>query len=75
MFTSAIWMYIDSYLLLLPILIIVGLLGGLSYVNTMFQILQSQTLEYSEKELAITLCTAASDIGILLAAITSLILN
>ena len=50
-------------------------MGGSSYVNVMYQILESKDLLRTEKEIAITVCTAGNDIGILSASILSLILT
>eukprot|EP00347_Sterkiella_histriomuscorum_P007689 403347950 len=88
----------ESYLVLIFIMIWVGLMGGASYVNVMYWILQSGNtsndnttisemsdnenqgdtmngLAENEKELALTICTAANDIGILSASLLSLALN
>ena len=53
----------------------VGFMGGGSYVNVMYQILESPKLEKDEKELALTLSTVFNDIGILCAALVSLLLD
>jgi hypothetical protein len=52
----------------------VGLMGGSSYVNVMYNILESPNLPKNEKELALTLTTVCNDIGILLASLLSLLL-
>ncbi len=52
-----------------------GLMGGASYVNVMYQILQSLELKKNQKELALTITTIGNDIGILSASILALILN
>ena len=53
----------------------VGLMAGSSYVNVMYQILESQKLMQNEKELALTITTVGNDLGILLASIVSVILT
>jgi tetrahydromethanopterin S-methyltransferase subunit G len=50
-------------------------MAGSSYVNVMYQILESPKLMQNEKELALTITTVGNDIGILLASIVSLILT
>jgi hypothetical protein len=57
------------------LMIWVGLMAGSSYVNVMYQILESPKLMQNEKELALTITTVGNDIGILLASIVSLILT
>lgn len=59
----------------MALMIWVGLMGGSSYVNVMYQIMKTDDLKDNEKELALTICTAANDIGILSASLLSLILN
>jgi hypothetical protein len=53
----------------------VGLMGGGSYVNVMYQMLENPLLDRNEKELALTLTTVFDDIGILSASILSLVLD
>ncbi len=50
-------------------------MGGASYVNVMYQILESPLLLKTEKELALTLTTIFDDIGILLASLLALLLD
>jgi len=52
----------------------VGLMGGSSYVNVMYNILESPELPKNEKELELTLTTVCNDIGILTASLLSLLL-
>lgn len=52
----------------------VGLMGGGSYVNVMYRILESPDLAKNEKELALTMTTVCNDIGILSASLMSLLL-
>ncbi len=71
---NTIYMF-TSYLNLLYIWMIwVGLMGGSSYVNVMYLILEGNSLKKSQKELALTLCTAGNDFGILFASLLSLVL-
>jgi hypothetical protein len=52
----------------------VGLMGGSSYVNVMYSILESPKLAKSEKELAMTMTGVCNDLGILMASLMSLLL-
>lgn len=52
----------------------VGLMGGGSYVNVMYQILENPRLAKSEKELALTMTGVCNDIGILAASLLALLL-
>lgn len=52
----------------------VGIMGGSTYVNVMYNILESPELPKNEKELALTLTGVCNDIGILLASLLSLLL-
>jgi hypothetical protein len=53
----------------------VGLIGGVSYANTMYQIINSVHLKKSEKDLAIMLTCVLTDVSILMAMVVSLILS
>ena len=53
----------------------VGLMGGSSYVNVMYNILESPKLHKKEKELAMTLTTVSNDIGVLIASLLALLLD
>ena len=69
------YLILDNYVILFINMIWVGLLGGVSYVNVMYLILENRGLEQYQKELALTITTAGNDIGILSASIISLILS
>ena len=56
-------------------MIFVGLMGGSSYVNVMYSILENPKLEKNEKELALTLTTVCNDMGVLTASLLSLLLD
>ena len=56
-------------------MVFVGLMGGASYVNVIYQLKNSPKLQKSEKELAMNINNLLGDLGILLAAITALILT
>ena len=50
-------------------------MGGGSYVNVLHGILELDTLDKSEKEMAISLSLLFNDSGILLATVTSIVLG
>jgi len=56
-------------------MVFVGLMGGGSYVNVMYQILENPKLAKNERELAIIICGIFNDIGILSASLLSLLLS
>ena len=72
---NTVFLFLDNFYVLFALMAWVGLMGGSSYVNVMYQILESPELPKNEKELALTLCTICNDIGILTAALTSLLLT
>lgn len=53
----------------------VGMMGGTLYVNVLYNIVSSKTLDFNDKELAMIMCTIFDDLGILSASIFSLILD
>ena len=73
--TNTIFLFIENFYIMFLLMIWVGLMAGSSYVNVMYQILESTKLMQNEKELALTITTVGNDIGILLASIVSLILT
>lgn len=50
------------------LMIWVGLMGGCSYVNVMYLILEDPAVFKAEKELSMNICTVFNDFGILVAA-------
>lgn len=50
-------------------------MGGTTYVNVMYQVLETPKLERTEKELALTIMTIFEDVGVLLASLLSLLLD
>jgi hypothetical protein len=54
---------------------LVGMMGGTLYVNVLYSIVSSKSLDFNDKELAMIMCTIFDDLGILSASIVSLILN
>ena len=65
-------MYIESLWILCPMYIWVGLLGGGTYVNTINNLLDLESLTYREKESAISLYLLFNDVGIIFSALFSL---
>ena len=53
-----------------PVVVWVGLMGGASYVNVLHGILDLETLDKTEKEMALSLSLLFNDTGILLASIS-----
>ena len=51
------------------------MMGGTLYVNVLYSIVTSKTLDYNDKELAMITCAIFDDFGILSASILSLILD
>lgn len=71
-------MWIDgkkSLYIMAPLTVVVGLMGGGSYVNVLHGILELETLDKSEKEMAISLSLLFNDTGILLASVVSIVLG
>lgn len=71
--------FIEAKLLFLSIyiqcaiMIFVGLLGGSSYVNTFFLLLESNTIKKSQKEMAVNITSIFDDTGVILASIFTMI--
>lgn len=53
----------------------VGLLGGCSYVNVIYLILEDPLITKNEKELSVNFCTVTNDLGILTSAIYVLFMD
>lgn len=53
----------------------VGLMGGSSYVNVMYYVLEDEQLQKTEKELALTITAICDDVGILLSSSLTLLLD
>ena len=73
-FSIAYWKWIEIYYQI-PIMIFVGLMGGCSYVNCMFMVLDNKSLSKSQKELAVNVCAFFVDIGIVSAAFFALFVS
>jgi hypothetical protein len=72
---NLIFLFVENLWICFGLMIWVGLMAGCSYVNVMYQILESPLLQANEKELALTITTVGNDLGILLASITSTVLG
>lgn len=53
----------------------VGLMGGCSYVNVMYLILEDPFVTNNEKELSMNLCTVFNDTGVLISACFVLLMS
>ena len=71
---NTIFLFLKNFYVLFGLMAWVGLMGGSSYVNVMYNILESPKLPKNEKELALTLTTVCNDIGILSASLLALLL-
>ncbi|KAF4754412.1 hypothetical protein FOZ63_023829, partial [Perkinsus olseni] len=58
---------LTGFYLYIPLAAIIGLMGGLSYANCMYQIQQKEEIPTDLRQLAVNLCFASSNIGIVLA--------
>ena len=74
-FSNSFHMYVTSIYVYFVHMVFVGLMGGASFVNVIYQLKNSQKLQKTEKELAMNLLSMFDDLGILSAAITALILT
>lgn len=72
---NTIFLFVENYYALFALMVWVGLMGGGSYVNVMYHILESPNLQRNEKELALTITTVCNDIGILAASLLALLLD
>ena len=68
-------LYCDNIYLISPLVFWVGLMGGASYVNVLHGIRELKTLNIKEIESAMSLCLIFNDLGIFLAAATSVLLS
>jgi len=57
------------------IMIWVGLMGGASYVNVLYQVLESNTIEKKDKEVSINIISICNNIGVLGATFASYVLE
>lgn len=64
---------VQSYYVLFAHMVFVGLMGGCSYVNTMYLILSSKELNINQKELALNMTTFFDDIGITISSVLSIV--
>lgn len=56
-------------------MIFVGLMGGASYVNVNYLLLNNELIEKNEKELALNICSIFNDTGILLSSLSVLFID
>ena len=74
-FLNADYYFAPSLFFMCPMFLWVGLMGGASYVNVVNCLLQLDRLEQSERESAISLSLIFNDIGVLLAAVCSVMFD
>lgn len=65
--------YIENYYILFSWLIFVGLMGGGSYVNCFYFLLEDKRIETVYRELSVNIATVFNDIGILSSSLTILL--
>lgn len=68
------FLFLENFYVMFVLMVWVGLMGGSSYVNIMYNILESDKLAKNEKELALTITGVCNDVGILAASLLSLLL-
>ena len=73
--TNTVFLFIENFYILFAMMVFVGLMGGASYVNVMYQMLENPDLGRNEKELALYITTVCNDLGILTASLLSLLLD
>lgn len=56
------------------VMIVVGLMGGASYVNVVYLLLGSTEIDKSDKEVSLNLISIGNDLGVTAASISSIIL-
>ena len=61
--------------LLFPFMIWVGLMGGASYVNILYQVLENPKIAKSEKEISINFISIINDFGILSSSLIVILFN
>ena len=66
-------MKVESLYIIGPLYIFVGLMGGGAYVNVNHGILELESVDWEEKEMAFSLSLLFNDTGIFLASIFSLV--
>lgn len=59
----------------IPCMIFVGLMGGGSYVNVNYLLLNHEEIEPTEKELAMNICSIFNDTGVLLSSLFVLFID
>jgi MFS family permease len=72
---DAILLFCTNLYILFAVMVIVGLMGGASYVNVIYAIRQSTVLDSTEKELALNMLAIFNDVGVLMASLTALLLT
>lgn len=74
-FLNVYYFVVTHYAIVFTHIAIVGMMGGTLYVNVLYGIVSSKTLDYNDKELAMIMCTIFDDLGILAASLCALALD
>lgn len=74
-FLNVYYFEVTNYAVVFCHIALVGMMGGTLYVNVLYNIVSSRTLDYNDKELAMIMCTIFDDLGILTASCASLALD
>ena len=69
---NSFYLFLTNIYVLFALMIWVGLMGGATYVNVIYLIRESKTLEKREKELTLVMMAIFDDLGIFLASLTAL---
>lgn len=73
-FSIAYWKWMSIFVQI-PLMVWVGLMGGCSYVNCYYIILESKALSRRQKELAVNVAAFFNELGILLAALFAIFIS
>ena len=72
-FVECFYTYVENYYILFSWLIFVGLMGGGSYVNCFYFLLEDKKIEPVYRELSVNIATVFNDVGILCSSLTILL--
>ena len=75
LFIQCFILYIKNFYILYGWIVFVGLMGGGSYVNCFYFLLEDKQIEPVFRELSVNIATIFNDIGILSASLTTLIFS
>ena len=75
MFINTKYMFCTNLIILCPLFIWTGFMGGGAYVNVMHNLLEMKELEDNEREAALVLSLMFNDFGVLMSAIFTLAID